>query len=214
MVHDRSADCFGIGPLDPAGIQTSVAAIKIGCSMVKTRSPPGISAKYVAPPISHSEIADIIEDQRTIGQIEGCFPQFECVEIGNAIIDGGIVSSGPCPVDHVPREIGPPDRDRTVLAEPAGCHEPSHRYRNVLIPDGVQTDLDRIERLWFRADGWHFSDDSVADAFFAPGCPDICGQASRALFLCRWMEVGHAADPVHEPAGGHAFSSEWISHSR
>ena len=86
-------------------------------------------------------------------------------------------------------------------------------YRDVPVPDAVRADLDRIEALWSRAEGWLFGAYSVADAFFAPVAMRIAGHglsvgpAARAYVerhlahpsLRRWRAMGLATDPVLAP---------------
>ena len=43
-----------------------------------------------------------------------------------------------------------------------------HVYEGFTPDAAVRRDLDRIEALWGRADGWLFGDYSIADVFFAP----------------------------------------------
>ena len=83
-------------------------------------------------------------------------------------------------------------------------------YRDVPVPDAVRPDLDRLEMLWSRADGWLFGEYSAADAFFAPVAMRIAGHgldvgdAARAYVarhlahpsLRRWRALGLAVDPV------------------
>ncbi|MGY6633426.1 MAG: glutathione S-transferase N-terminal domain-containing protein [Alkalilacustris sp.] len=86
-------------------------------------------------------------------------------------------------------------------------------YRGVPVSDAVRADLDRIEALWSRAEGWLFGTYSAADAFFAPVAMRIAGHdltvspAARAYVerhlghpsLRRWRAVGLATDPVLAP---------------
>ncbi len=83
-------------------------------------------------------------------------------------------------------------------------------YRDVPVPAAVQADLDRIEALWARADGWLFGAYSAADTFFAPVAMRIAGHGlavgpvARAYVarhlahpsLRRWRATGLAVDPV------------------
>lgn len=85
-----------------------------------------------------------------------------------------------------------------------------HSYRDVPVPDAVRADLDRMEMLWSRADGWLFGEYSAADAFFAPVAMRIAGhglavgdaaQAYVARHLAhpslrRWRALGLTVDPV------------------
>ena len=83
-------------------------------------------------------------------------------------------------------------------------------YTEVPVPAAVRADLDRIEALWARAEGWLFGAYSAADAFFAPVAMRIAGHGlpvgpaaqdhvARHLAhpsLRRWRAVGLASDPV------------------